>query len=109
MAKQITFTYNGNDYILEYTRRSIKQMEDEGFIAKEIEDKPMTMLPTLFAGAFKAHHRFVKKDIIDQIYENMPNKEKLIERLAEMFNEPIMSLMEDPKDSSKNVEWTASW
>ena len=109
MAKQIIFTYDDKEYTLEYTRRTIKQMEDEGFIAKDIEDKPMTLLPALFTGAFKAHHRFVKQDIIDQIYENMPNKEKLIEKLAEMFNEPIMSLMEDPKDSSKKVDWTASW
>ena len=109
MAKQIIFTYDDKEYTLEYTRRTIKQMEDEGFIAKDIEDKPMTLLPALFAGAFKAHHRFVKQDVIDQIYENMPNKEKLIEKLAEMFNEPIMSLMEYPKDSAKKVDWTTSW
>ena len=78
MAKQIIFTYDDKEYTLEYTRRTIKQMEDEGFIAKDIEEKPMTLLPALFAGAFKAHHRFVKQDVIDQIYENMPNKEKLI-------------------------------
>ena len=109
MAKQIIFTYDDKEYTLEYTRRTIKQMEDEGFIAKDIEEKPMTLLPALFSGAFKAHHRFLKQDVIDQIYENMPNKEKLIEKLAEMFNEPIMSLMEDPKDSSKKVDWTTSW
>ena len=109
MAKQIIFTYDGKDYILEYTRRTIRQMEDEGFVAKQIDDKPMTLLPALFAGAFKAHHRFVKQEVIDQIYENMPNKDKLIEKLAEMFNEPIMSLMEEPKDSEKNVDWMASW
>lgn len=109
MAKQIIFTYDDKDYTLEYTRRTIKQMEDEGFVAKQIDDKPMTLLPALFAGAFKAHHRFVKQDVIDQIYENMPNKDKLIEKLAEMFNEPIMSLMEEPKDSAKNVDWMTSW
>lgn len=109
MAKQIIFTYDDKEYTLEYTRRTIQQMEDEGFVAKQIDDKPMTLLPALFAGAFKAHHRFVKQDVIDQIYENMPNKDKLIEKLAEMFNEPIMSLMEEPKDSTKNVDWMTSW
>ena len=74
MAKQIIFTYDGKDYTLEYTRRTITQMEDEGFVARNIDDKPMTLLPSLFAGAFKAHHRFVKQDVIDEIYAHMPNK-----------------------------------
>lgn len=109
MAKQIIFTYDGKDYTLEYTRRTIKQMEDEGFVARNIDDKPMTLLPSLFAGAFKAHHRFVKQDVIDEIYAHMPNKDKLIEKLAEMYNEPIISLMEEPEDTAKNVDWMASW
>lgn len=109
MAKQIIFTYDGKEYTLEYTRRTIKQMEDEGFVARNIDDKPMTLLPALFAGAFKAHHRFVKPDVIDEIYSHMPDKEKLIEKLAEMYNEPIVSLMEEPEDSAKNVDWMASW
>lgn len=109
MAKQIIFTYEGKEYTLEYTRRTIKQMEDEGFVARNIDDKPMTLLPALFAGAFKAHHRFVKPDVIDEIYVHMPDKEKLIEKLAEMYNEPIVSLMEEPEDSAKNVDWIASW
>lgn len=109
MAKTIGFTYEGKDYTLEFTRRTIKQMEDEGFVAKNIDDRPMTLLPALFAGAFKAHHRFVKQDVIDEIYANMPNKDKLIEKLAEMYNEPILSLMEEPEDSAKNVEWMTSW
>ena len=49
MAKQIIFTYEGKDYTLEYTRRTIKQMEDEGFVARNIDDRPMTLLPALFA------------------------------------------------------------
>lgn len=109
MAKTIGFSYEGKDYTLEFTRRTIKQMEDEGFVAKNIDDRPMTLLPALFAGAFKAHHRFVKQDVIDDIYAHMPNKDKLIEKLAEMYNEPILSLMEEPEDSAKNVDWMTSW
>ena len=32
MAKTINFTYEGKDYTLEFTRRTIRQMEDEGFV-----------------------------------------------------------------------------
>jgi len=110
MAKQIIFSYDGKDYTLEYTRRTIKQMEDEGFVAQDIDRKPMSLLPALFSGAFKAHHRFVKQEVIDAIYAAMPNKEQLIAKLAEMYNEPIMSLMEEPEaNAAGNVDWVASW
>ena len=57
MAKQLTFTYNGKDYVLEYTRNTVRQMENNGFVTNDIDIKPMTVLPALFAGAFLAHHR----------------------------------------------------
>lgn len=110
MAKQITFNFEGTDYVLEYTRRTVKQMEAEGFVSGEIDNKPMSLLPALFAGAFKAHHRFVKPEVIDRIYATMPDKEGLIGRLAEMYNEPILTLLEEPEDKpGKKVLWTASW
>lgn len=108
MAKVIEFTYKDRDYTLEFTRRTVKQMETEGFVARNIDEKPMTLLPQLFAGAFKAHHRFLKQEVIDEIYTAMPNKDELIGKLAEMYNDPIMSLMEEPKQG-KNVEWTTNW
>lgn len=110
MAKQITFNFEDKEYVLEFTRRTVKQMEDEGFVARDIDVKPMTLLPALFAGAFKAHHRFIKQEVIDEIYAAMPNKEELIGKLAEMYNEPITSLVEEPDENAKkNVNWTASW
>jgi hypothetical protein len=84
-------------------------MEREGFVAEEIQTKPVTMLPTLFAGAFKAHHRWVKRELIDEIYSKMTNKGELIGKLAEMYNEPIMALVDDPAESSENLTWTQSW
>lgn len=110
MAKQITFNFEDKEYVLEFTRRTVKQMEDEGFVARDIDVKPMTLLPALFAGAFKAHHRFIKQEVIDEIYAAMPNKEELIGKLAEMYNEPITTLVEEPDENTKkNVNWTASW
>lgn len=64
MSKQLNFKYNGTEYTLEFTRRTVEQMEREGFVAGDITDKPMIMLPTLFAGAFKAHHKFVKREVV---------------------------------------------
>lgn len=109
MAKQLTFTYDGKDYTLEFTRRTVAEMEKKGFIASDITDKPMTTLPALFAGAFLAHHRFVKEDVINDIYSKLTKKEDLIGKLAEMYNEPILALVEEPEKAEGNLDWTATW
>lgn len=109
MAKQLTFTYDGKDYTLEFTRRTVSEMEKKGFIASDITEKPMTTLPALFAGAFLAHHRFVKEDVINDIYSKLTKKEDLIGKLAEMYNEPILALVEEPEKAEGNLDWTATW
>lgn len=109
MAKQLTFEFDGKEYTLEFTRRTVTEMERKGFIASDITEKPMTTLPALFAGAFLAHHRFVKEDVINTIYAKLTNKETLIEKLAEMYNEPIRALVEEPEENEGNVNWTATW
>lgn len=109
MNKQLRFTYNGKEYCLEYTRKSVEQMEKSGFVVSDIKDKPMTTLPTLFAGAFIANHRFVKQELIDEIYSKMTNKSELIGKLAEMYNEPILALINDPEEDEGNLIWTTSW
>lgn len=109
MSKQLKFTYKDKEYCLEYTRKSVAQMEKSGFVASNIEDKPMTTLPALFAGAFLANHRFVKQEIIDEIFSKLTNKSELIGKLAEMYNEPLMTLIDEPEEAEGNVDWTASW
>lgn len=109
MSKQLRFTYEDKEYCLEFTRKSVEQMEKSGFKASEIDDKPMTVLPALFAGSFLANHRFTKQDVIDKIFAKMTNKGELISKLAEMYNEPIASLVDEPEENEGNVSWTASW
>ena len=109
MNKQLRFTYQDKEYVLEYTRKSVEMMEKKGFVASDIDTKPVTVLPALFAGAFLANHRFVKQEVIDEIYSKLTNKSELISKLAEMYNEPIMALVDEPEESAGNVDWTASW
>lgn len=109
MSKQLTFSFEGKDYTLEFTRKTVAEMERKGFKAADVTEKPMTSLPELFAGAFLAHHRFVKKETVDAIYAALTNKEDLIGKLAEMYNEPIEALLTDPDDNLGNVTWTANW
>lgn len=109
MSKTMEFSYDGKEYKLEFTKRTVKQMADEGFVLNEISDKPM-LLMDLFRGAFLANHRSTKRDVIEEIYQHMPNKDKLIEKLAEMYNDPLEGLMEEPsQDDAKKVSWVTNW
>lgn len=109
MSKKLEFTFEGKDYCLEFTRRSVETMERNGFVAADAKDRPMTVLPALFTGAFLANHRYVKSDVIDRIFTQMTNKTELIGKLVEMYNEPILALVNDPSESEGNVVWVASW
>lgn len=114
MAKQLTINdpISGVTYTLEYTRKTVEMMEKNGFIAEDVQRKPMSMLPALFAGAFLAHHRFVKRDVIDSIYNRMNHKDELITALVEMYNEPLISLFDEPEqddDETKNLSWKTGW
>ncbi len=109
MAKQLGFTFEDKEYVLEFTRKTVTEMERKGFIASDVENKPMSTLPALFAGAFLAHHRFVKQEVVDSIFSKMKNKDELIGKLAEMYNEPILALVEEPAENEGNLDWTTSW
>ena len=113
MAKQLTITdpTSGVTYTLEYTRKTVEMMERQGFIAADVEKKPMTLLPALFAGAFLAHHRFVKREVIDNLYARLTRKDELISHLVEMYNDPLVTLLDEPEqeDGEGNLSWKAGW
>jgi len=109
MAKTIELTYNGETYTLEFTRKSIETMESRGFVISDVSTKPMSTLPTLFAGAFLAHHRWIKPDIVDALFAKIPNKDDFLARLTEMYTEPVEVLFSEPESNEGNAEWKASW
>lgn len=109
MSKKLTFTFEGTDYTLEFTRRTVMQMEDEGFSISDIDAKPLSTCSKLFAGAFLANHPRVKRGKVIEMFDAMPDKAGLLQRLAEMYNDPIAAFMDEPEEGVKNVEWTANW
>jgi hypothetical protein len=85
-------------------------MERDGFVANDIVEKPMLTLPKLFAGAFKAHHKFgLKANDIEKMFDLFPNKEAFLAKLVEMYNEPMAAMLDDPKDEGNAIVWDASF
>lgn len=109
MAKQINFEHEGTDYTLEFTRSSVSSLEKKGFIIGEISDKPMNVLPDLFAGAFVANHKYVKREKIDKIFDGLEDKDSLIEKLVEMYHEPLKAMLDDSEEiEAKKISWNAT-
>jgi hypothetical protein len=106
MATQIKFEHKGKEYCLEFTRESVKQMERDGFKPDNLISKPMLTLPLLFAGAFKAHHKWgLKPSDIDEMFVLFTNKEALFEKLVEMYNEPMVAMLDEPQDVGNAIAW----
>lgn len=108
MAKAIRFTFEDEEYTLQFTKRTIKEMEAQGFRIREVADKPMTLWPMLFKGAFLANHRKTKEATIDAIYKAMPDKAALVDAMMELYDEPYSAMMDDPGETDPNVTWTLS-
>lgn len=107
MNQKIEFSYKGNDYTLEYDRNSVRVMEANGLRINEIETQPYSMITILWQGAFLKNHRKEKGELIQEMYDKMPNRAKLNAALIAMFNETYASLIGDAEEdeTSKNIEW----
>ena len=106
MAQTIDFEYEGTKYTLEFSRATIKQMENTGFTIADLNRKPATSWPIFFSGAYLLHHRKLKEDKIREIYKHMTDKDRLMERLTEMYYEALSTLMDDPdEDDAKKIVW----
>ena len=101
---KITMTYGKTEYTLEYSRQSVKTMEAQGFVLEELTQKPMTMIPMLFSGAFIKHHRGMKRSLIDEIFDEIADKTALMEALMEMYAETLSTLTEN-NTGEGNATW----
>lgn len=108
MVRKISFAYKDKKYVLEYTRSSVKEMERKGFVVAEVLDKPISMLPEMFAGAFIANHRFVRRKEIDEIYKQFDDKGELLNTLAEMYSLVIEEFTNELEKTGNGLKWERS-
>ena len=109
MSTIITVTYDKKSYDLEYSRNSVKSMEQQGFVLDQIGDKPMTMVPLLVYGAFMKNHKGIKRSLVDEIYEHIADKigdgeNGFIQTLLEMYADTVNTLTENNSVDEGNVE-----
>ena len=111
MSTIITVTYDNKTYDLEYSRNSVKAMEQQGFVLDQIGDKPMTMVPLLVYGAFMKNHKGIKRSLVDEIYEHIADKvgdgeNGFIQALLEAYADTVNTLTENnPVDEGNVATW----
>lgn len=115
MATKITITYQRKEYILEYTRATAAQIEDQGFVFDQIGEKPAKMIPLLFYGAFLRHNRGIKRNLVDEIYDKLVDKasdgekQGIVATLAEMYADTVQTLTDTTEvDEGNRAVWTVT-
>ena len=114
MSTIITVTYNKQSYDLEYSRNSVKAMEQQGFVLDQIGDKPMTMVPLLVYGAFMKNHKGIKRALVDEIYDHIIDRvgdgeNGFIQALLEMYADTVNTLTDNSSvDEGNAATWTVS-
>jgi hypothetical protein len=111
MSTKITVSYNSKDYVLEYSRNAVKQMEQLGFVLDQISEKPMTMVPLLVYGAFIKNNKGIKRNLVDEIYEHITDKvgdgeHGFTHALLEMYAETVNTLTDNNSvDEGNKAVW----
>ena len=111
MSTTVTITYQKQQYVLEYSRNAVKQLEQQGFVVDQLGEKPMTMVPLLVYGAFIKNHKGIKRALVDEIYEHIVDKigdgeDGFIQVLLEMYAETVNTLTDNSTVDEGNA---ATW
>lgn len=108
--KELSFEFEGAKYTLSFSRRTVQTLSRNGFKIEMITEQPAIGIPMLFRGAFMVHHRMIKEELTDRIWEKLTNKSDLIGKLTEMYIDPINTLLEDPDEADeKKVGWEVNF
>lgn len=101
MSTKVTITYKQQEYVLEFSRTTAQAIEDQGFVLDQLGDKPAKMIPLLVYGAFMKNNRGIKRNLVDEIYDNLVGKigkdgeDGFISVLADMYAETVSTLTDD--------------
>lgn len=98
---------DGNVYVLEFDRDSVRFAENRGFDVSELTKYPNTNIPALFYYAFRKNHKSVSRGQTDAILEEMQGLTAAeIERLVQLYNQPVESLLILDDGGRKNSKVT---
>ena len=107
----IRITDNETDkvYELDFSRESVRFVENQGFKIEETFDFPNVNVPKLFYYAFRKNHRNVSMEQADKLLDKMGGlTEKVAVRLVNLYRQATMAnnIIQDEEDLAKNSRVT---
>ena len=94
----------GNEYSLEFNRKTVAAMENNGFRLNF--DTPNVMVDSLFYGALQMHHKRLDREQARKIWAVQSGKEGLLTALVKAYQKPLEDLMAEPEDADpENPTW----
>lgn len=112
--KPITLTQKetGEQYILEFSRESVRFAEARGFNPDDVTRFPMTKIPELWFYAFRMHHKNVSRERTDKfLFDELGGvPDGLLERLLALYAAPFEVLStENENGETKNATMTVEF
>lgn len=87
---------NGDVYTLEFNRESVIFTNRQGFKLSDFGDNMEEMLPILWYGAFRMHHKNISRQKTDKLLEDIGGLTgEAAERLIMLYGQPRKSLFRD--------------
>ena len=103
---------NGDVFILEFNRTSVKYAESRGFSIQTLNDSgvSITIIEDLFNYAFRMHHPNMSKADTDKIlYDKLKGMpDGMVERLIMLYAIPLNTLVQT-EESAKNATMTVEF
>ena len=106
---RLTDNETGNVYELDFSRESVKFMENQGFRIDETFDFPNKNIPDLFYYAFRKNHRNVSREKVDKLRDKLGGlTPKIAERLVDLYVQATNSnnVIQDEEELAKNSRVT---
>lgn len=100
---RITMPDGKTVYELEFSRETAIWTNNHGFMRDQLTNNPEEMIPILFFGAFRMHHKNVARNKTDEIlYEILGGlSKKILNRLLELYNAPFNTLVKDDDEEEE--------
>lgn len=105
----ITDNDTGKKYELDFSRDSVRFMEQQGFKIEETFDFPNTNIPKLFYYAFRKNHKNIALNQTQELLDKMGGiTEQIAIRLVDLYRQATVSnnVIQDEEELGKNVHVT---
>lgn len=107
MSKQINLPYDGVQYTLMFTKKTLEDSCNMGINPDFLSKNPM-MVVRLFHMAFMAKHPKMTFNKAQEIYYAQNKKVELMQAIIMLWNDVTDGILEDA-DESGNAEWTPNF